>query len=386
MKRLTHALTAAGIVGLSISAAHAQSSVTLYGIIDTALLYSNNQKGESNYQMASGTLSGSRWGMRGTEDLGGGLQALYVLENGFSSTTGTLGQNGREFGRAAYVGLAGAFGRVTAGRQNDAAADFIGALASSNQWGGGLAAHPGDTDNYYVNARISNSVKYLSNDYAGFRVSGLYSFGGTAGNFANNRLWSLGAQYARGPLTVAASYLNASQPNTSMFDGTAGTASISPNNSPIFSGYTSARTLQVAGIGAAYTFGAATFDVIYSNSSFQDIGSPSGAAPVARFRGDTAIFDNVEAGVKYQLTPAIVLGASYNYTRTRGAGDAHYNQANIGAGYFLSKRTDVYLSAGYQQASGTDSTGKQAVAALWPISASSNDHQIVTAVGLRHRF
>lgn len=240
MKRLTHALTAAGLVGLSISAAHAQSSVTLYGIIDTGLLYTNNQKGESNYQMASGTLSGSRWGMRGTEDLGGGLQALYVLENGFSSTTGTLGQNGREFGRAAYVGLAGAFGRVTAGRQNDAAVDFIGPIASSNQWGGGLAAHPGDTDNYYVNARISNSVKYLGNDYAGFRVSGLYSFGGTAGNFANNRLWSLGAQYARGPLTVAASYLNASQPNTSMYDGTAGAASISP----IYSGYTSARTLQ----------------------------------------------------------------------------------------------------------------------------------------------
>jgi predicted porin len=386
MKRLTYALTAIGILGATANLAHAQSAVTLYGIIDTALVYSNNQKGESNYQMSSGTLSGSRWGMKGQEDLGGGLQALYVLENGFSSTTGTLGQNGREFGRAAYVGLQSPYGRVTAGRQNEASADFIGTIVSSNLWGGGLAAHPGDTDNYYVNARISNSVKYLSNDYAGFRVSGLYSFGGTAGNFSNNRIWSLGAQYARGPLVVAASYLNASQPNTSLYDGTAGTASISPNNSPIFSGYTSARTQQVAGVGAAYTFGAATVDLVYSNVSFQDIGSPSGAAPVARFRGDTAIFDNVEAGVKYQLTPSVLLGASYNYTRTRGAGDAHYNQANVGADYFLSKRTDVYLSAGYQQASGTDSTGKQAVAALWPISASSNNHQIVAALGLRHRF
>lgn len=58
----------------------------------------------------------------------------------------------------------------------------------------------------------------------------------------------------------------------------------------------------------------------------------------------------------------------------------------MGADYFLSKRTDVYLSAGWQQASGTDSTGKEVVAALWPISASSNDHQIVTAVSLWHRF
>jgi predicted porin len=386
MKRLTQAITAIGALSATMTAAHAQSAVTLYGLIDTSLVYTNNQKGNSNYQMSSGTLSGSRWGMRGQEDLGGGLQALFVLENGFSSTTGTLGQNGREFGRAAYVGLAGNFGRVTAGRQNDAAADFIGTIVASNQWGGGLAAHPGDTDNYYVNARISNSVKYVSNDYAGFRVSGLYSFGGTAGNFANNRVWSLGAQYARGPLIVAASYLNAAQPNTSLYDGTAGAASISPNNTPIYSGYTSAHTLEVAGVGAAYTFGAATLDVVYSNSRFENIGSPAGAAPVARYVGATAIFDNVEAGVRYQLTPSVLLGASYNYTRTRGAGDAHYNQANLGADYFLSKRTDVYLSAGWQQASGTDSTGKTATAALWPITASSNDHQIVAALGLRHRF
>ena len=389
MKRSIQVLATLGAVGMSqlaATSAHAQGSVTLYGLIDTSLVYSNNQKGSANYQMSSGTLSGSRWGLRGQEDLGGGMQALFVLENGFSSTAGTLGQNGREFGRAAYVGLGGTFGKFTAGRQNEAAADFLGTLVAANQWAGGLGAHPGNTDNLYVNARISNSVKYVSNDYSGFRFSGLYSFGGTAGNFGNNRVWSLGATYANGPFVVAASYLNAAQPNTSLYDGTAGAAAISPNNTPIYSGYTSARTLQVAGVGGAYTLGAATFGVVYSNSKFKDLGSAAGTLPVTRFLGDTATFDNVEANFRYQLTTPLLLGVSYNYTRSHGAGEAHYNQVNLGADYFLSKRTDVYLSTAWQQASGTDSTGHAATAALWPITASSNSHQIVAALGLRHKF
>jgi len=385
-KRSFQVLATLGVLGAATTSAHAQSSVTLYGLIDTSLVYSNSQKGHSNLQMSSGTLSGSRWGLRGQEDLGGGLSALFVLENGFSSTAGTLGQNGREFGRAAYVGLSGGFGKVTAGRQNDTSADFLGALTAANQWAGGLGAHPGNTDNLYVNERISNSVKFTSNDYAGFRFSGLYSFGGTAGDFSNNRVWGLGATYANGPFVVAASYMNATTPNTGLFDGAAGTAAISPNNTPIYSGYASARTLQIAAVGGAYTFGAATFGLIYSNSKFKDLGSGAASAPVARFAGDTATFDNVEANFRYQLTPATLLGVAYNYTRTHGAGDAHYNQVNAGADYFLSKRTDVYLSAGWQAASGIDSTGRAATAALWPITASSTSHQFVTALGLRHKF
>ncbi|MDI7066719.1 porin, partial [Klebsiella pneumoniae] len=99
-------------------------------------------------------------------------------------------------------GLSGGFGKVTAGRQNDTSADFLGALTAANQWAGGLGAHPGNTDNLYVNERISNSVKFTSNDYAGFRFSGLYSFGGTAGDFSNNRVWGLGATSANGPFVV----------------------------------------------------------------------------------------------------------------------------------------------------------------------------------------
>ncbi|MFT4068120.1 porin [Paraburkholderia sp.] len=374
-----------GMLGAA-ACAHAQSNVTLYGLIDTSLVYTNNQKGGTAYQMSSGVESGSRWGLKGAEDLGAGFKAIFQLENGFSSTTGTLGQNGRMFGRAAYVGISSPYGTVTAGRQNEPSADFVGPLIAANQWAGGIGAHPGNTDNLYVNGRISNSVKFLSQDYGGFRFGGLFSLGGTAGDFNNNRIWSVAAGYNRGPLSVGASYIDTSRPNTALWDGTAGSAAISPNNTPIYSGYASARTLSVASVAANYTLGAAKFGLVYSNSNFSDLGSPAASAPIARYKGATVVFDNYEANFNYQLTHALLLGVAYDYTHTRGAGNAHYNQVNLGGDYFLSKRTDVYLTTAWQSASGIDSTGKAAVAALWPVTASSNSHQIVAALGLRHKF
>jgi predicted porin len=89
------------------------------------------------------------------------------------------------------------------------------------------------------------------------------------------------------------------------------------------------------------------------------------------------------------LTPALVLGAAYDYTRLasfNGHGGAHYNQGALGADYFLSKRTDVYLIGVYQHATGVDSTGKTAVAAINGLSASSNSNQFTARVGIRHKF
>src|SRR6185437_15305929 len=98
-------------------AAHAQSSVTLYGTIDNALTYVNHAAGSKNLwslgNASSGDLSGTRWGIKGNEDLGGGLAAIFQLENGFDPSTGKLNQGGRIFGRQAYVGLtSNAFGGV----------------------------------------------------------------------------------------------------------------------------------------------------------------------------------------------------------------------------------------------------------------------------------
>src|SRR5262245_38630711 len=97
--------------------AHAQSSVTLYGVIDAGLIYVNNVNGAHQYAAQAGWYQGNRWGLYGTEDLGGGYQAIFRLESGFSVQTGALGQGGALFGRQAYVGLASPYGTVTLGRQ-----------------------------------------------------------------------------------------------------------------------------------------------------------------------------------------------------------------------------------------------------------------------------
>jgi predicted porin len=145
-----------------LPAAFAQSSVTLYGIVDAGLGYTSGQRvsqssgaagkpvvytNASNYGFASGTWSGDRWGFKGNEDLGGGLAAIFQLENGFNIGTGQLGQGGREFGRQAWMGLSSTkFGKVTLGRQYDPIVDFVGSLSAGN-FLTGMGAHPGDLDN-----------------------------------------------------------------------------------------------------------------------------------------------------------------------------------------------------------------------------------------------
>ena len=141
MKKSLLALVA---LGAFAGAAHAQSSVTLYGIIDEGLLFNNNAGGKHLYSMASGVMQGSRFGLRGTEDLGGGLKAIFTLENGFDVNSGKLGQGGLMFGRQAYVGLSSQYGTVTLGRQYDSVVDFVGPLEAGDQWGGYIAAHATD--------------------------------------------------------------------------------------------------------------------------------------------------------------------------------------------------------------------------------------------------
>jgi len=126
------------------AAAHAQSSVTLYGLIDTGVVYTNNQGGSSAVQEQSSMLSNEVWGVRGNEDLGSGLHAIFRLENGFNLQNGKTTYSGTMFGRQAYVGLqSDDYGTVTLGRQYDAVVDDLGSIALANNGdGNNLAAHP----------------------------------------------------------------------------------------------------------------------------------------------------------------------------------------------------------------------------------------------------
>lgn len=395
MKKSLYAAGVLGALGTCAGVAQAQS-VTLYGIIDEGLTFNNNSHGQRQYSLVSGEIQASRWGLRGTEDLGDGMKAVFVLENGMDLSSGKLGQGGLEFGRQAYVGLSTRYGTVTLGRQYDSVVDFVGLFEVGDQWGGFYAAHPGDLDNINNSNRVNNAVKYTSNNYGGLTFGGVYSPGGVAGHLGQNQIWSIGGAYNNGPLGVGAGYLNIRNPNTSFYGtsalaNTTGSAPLATLNniaSPVFSGFADARTQEVYAAGAAYTYGAATFGGTYSNTRFNSLNA-GGSGPNPLGHRGMAMFNNVEANFKYQLTPALVLGVAYDYTKgssVSGSDGATYHQAAIGADYFLSKRTDVYFVGIYQKASGTDSTGRPAVAAINGVTPSNDNHQTVLRVGMRHKF
>ncbi|HDR8908134.1 TPA: porin [Burkholderia multivorans] len=385
MKKSLLALVA---LGAFAGAAHAQSSVTLYGIIDEGFIFNNNAKGQHLYGLSSGVMQGSRFGLRGTEDLGGGLKAIFTLENGFDVNSGRLGQGGLMFGRQAYVGLSSPYGTVTLGRQYDSVVDFVGPLEAGDQWGGYIAAHPGDLDNFNNAYRVNNAIKYTSPSYAGFSFGGLYSLGGIAGQFARNQVWSLGAGYNNGPLVLGVGYLNARTPANfgGMFNN-GSSAATTAVSSPVYGAYANtANTYQVIGAGGAYTFGAATIGATYSNTKFKGFS-------VGPFVNQTATFNNGEINFKYQLTPALILGAAYDYTqgsKINGSSAAKYHQGSLGVDYFLSKRTDVYVIGVYQHASGNtlDANGNvvQAHASINGLDPSATSNQVAARVGIRHKF
>jgi predicted porin len=391
-------LLALSVLGAFAGVAHAQSSVTLYGIIDQGINYVSNVKTATGsghlINMSSGVMQGSRWGLRGVEDLGGGLKAVFVLENGFDLGSGALGQGGLFLGRQAYVGLGSSqYGTVTLGRQYDSVVDYVGPLVAADQWSGYFGAKPGDLDNFNNAYRTNNAVKFTSVNYAGLQFGGMYSLGGQAGNLSENQTWSLGGSYSNGPLSLAVAYLNARTPSNAggLMGNNTSTSTPGAIKTPVYSGFTNANTYQVIGAAGNYTFGAATFGLNYSNVSFRNLGA-NGATIFER--GANATFNNAEVNFRYQFTPFLVGGLAFDYT-DRGSvakangtssGTARYFQYQIGTDYFLSKRTDLYFIGVYQHASGTDSTGGAAVADINNLTPASGPNQFVGRVGIRHKF
>jgi predicted porin len=381
------------------SVAHAQSSVTLFGVIDEGIDMVSNKGGSHVVQLSSSVMQGNRWGLNGSEDLGGGLKAVFMLENGFNLNSGALSQNGLMFGRQAWVGLSSQFGTVTIGRQYDSVFDYAAPIAAGQLGGGVYGAHPGDLDNSNIDYHVNNSIKYASPDYSGFKYGGLYGFGGVAGSMGENQIFSLGASYNNGPVALGGAYLNVRNPGSGYFS-TAMSSLPETLMTPIYSGFMSANTFQIIDLGGSYAFGPATLGLTYTNAKFMNLGSnamPTGAkGPASGFeQGSTATFNDVQVNFQYRFTPTLrVLLASDYVTRnalTQGNGTpvtrAQYLQYDVSVDYSLSKRTDVYAMALYQRALGDDSTGGAAVAAITDTTAiSSNGNQFLGRVGIRTKF
>lgn len=382
---------AMAVFGVIANAAQAQSNITMYGLIDQGLNYTNDAGGHSQFAMSSGDAIGSTWGLKGSEDLGGGLSSVFTLEGGFIATSGELDQEGQLFGRQAFVGLAStSYGKLTFGRQYDSLVDDLAPLTANGSWGGGMFSHPYDNDNTDDSFRLNNAVKYTSADYGGLSFTGAYASSNT-GAFALNRAESVAAQYQYGGLTAAAAYLYVDTPNANE----TGAVVIGPNGTA--DGSWTATHQQVFGAGVNYTVGSATVGLVYTHS---DIKQPTStgyadlAASPTLGSASALKFDNVEFNGTYRLTPAFLLGAMYTYTQMKydgksGNATAKYHQFGMMADYNLSKRTDVYVQGAYvhiADASGVAGTGLDVASNPDANSSSSTSSQFMARVALRHQF
>ncbi|SIT45628.1 Porin Gram-negative type [Paraburkholderia piptadeniae] len=395
MKKITGLMLGCATAGVFTQIAHAESQVTLYGILDEGLMYQSSAGGKTGgkkfFLDSTSGISGSRWGMTGSEDLGGGLNAIFTLEGGINLNNGTAAQGGTMFGRQVFVGVNDQKrGSLTFGRQYDMMFYFGQPLTSAGvQGGSALFLHPGDLDNTGNTIRVNNAIRYMSPNYSGLTFGGEYSVGGVAGNVTANSGYSLGFAYAHGPVLVGAAFEYFKNPTSA----TAGSGFFTNNangasalSQTLNRGYASATAYQTAIVGGRYAIGPVTLSTSYSNTQYANLGSS--------FHTRTARFDNVDFAVKYMYAPTLALSVAYDYlkghevTAADGStlGNQHYNQVSVMADYLLSKRTDVYLGGTWQRASGTSSTGEAAVADIANLGDSANNHVFLLRAALRHRF
>ncbi|MGO4157634.1 porin [Cupriavidus sp. YAF13] len=361
----------AAVAALAAGGAYAQSSVTLYGLLDAGIEYQNNQPGggHSVTRLTSGNLSGSRWGLRGAEDLGGGLKGVFVLESGFNLDTGTSAQGGRLFGRNAYVGLQSQWGNMTLGRQQTPLYDF------------GLQFDPmAIATNYSIigqdagfTSRADNSVKYAGT-FGGLTARALYSFGANTGGGSFGEVpgspkigqeFSAGLTYAVGPFAAGAVY-----DETNL--GLASTGAL-----------TGAK-IRRATVAGSYVFGPAKMYAGYRWAMALD------GATLPGNLGANNASNLYWLGIAYQVIPALSLTGSAYYQDFRGTkADPWSFVASVD--YTLSKRTDAYVNLGYTKNKdgsnlGLTSGGTGAIQSTGFGTVNGSDNQFGAVVGIRHKF
>jgi len=410
MKRChkTRLAIAAG-AALTAAPAFAQSSVTLYGIVDDSIVYQSSQTtlgstsgGRSNVKLASGIWAGSRFGLKGAEDLGGGNKAIFQLESGFNVNNGQQQFANAMFGRQAWVGMTNpAYGTLTAGRQYTSYYTLLSPYSPTNWLTGFFGAHPGDLDELDTIYRANNSIVYTTPKLYGFTASGSYSFAGVPGSVYQGSTWSAALQYAQGPVGVAVGFtrINNSTNGGGVYGADSTTSSGGQSGvSAVTNGYQGAQAQQRFAVGAGYTFNSA-WDVSFTYSNVQYIPGIN-----SKFT-DTAIFNTAGAVLHWKATPVWDLAGGYSYTRATKANgitsEASYHQFNLSQYYSLSKRTGLYALEAYQRANG-NTLGSPTFTPAGPVNRqisatatigdgfqtapSSSRSQFAAGVGIIHRF
>jgi outer membrane protein OmpU len=348
------------------SSARAQELIQIYGIVDGGLAYVTNVAGAHAWLQTSGVAQSNRWGLRGTEELGGGNRAIFRLENGFTVNDGRFSQGGLEFGRQAFVGIASdRFGTLTLGRQYDFMTTNLTIFSNGTLTPSVYAFHLGDLDRLGAE-RIDNSVRYVTLEFAGLQLGALYAFGGQPGRFSSHSSIAFGASYRIGAFKAGAAYVEIHDFTAVFGIGTSvlGSALVGTASQGLLPRFQTFDKVTGSGVGASYQLGPALFHALFTKVDL-------------RQHGASASLRTTEGGVKYSINYAFSLAAGYARSTLADMG---WNQFVAGADYLLSKRTDIYLNAVYLHAS----AGVQAE--MFSLPASSTDKQTVVAFGLRHTF
>jgi predicted porin len=364
------------------------ATVSAYGILDDGVNYVSNESGHPSVKLAAGTMSSNRWGIQGSEALNSDWQTLFKLENGFDLNSGKLQQNGRIFGRQAWLGLSRAkVGTLTVGRQWDVFGDLLWDANASNTFGSWMASHPGDLDNMDSTYKSNQSLKIVSAAFNGIRLGASYAFGNVAGALSRQQIVSMALRYDTPSWSVAGGLVSLNRPNLAAWDGTPQSVGVLALATPVFGGYASARQQSIAALMAIYHHAHWALGSSFSYTRFSGLGSDAGPNP-AGYRDDV-LFYTIEVNARYQMTRALSMGSFYHFTWGRphdGQAGVRYHQVGASIDYLLSAQVDVYALAQYQRAAGIDSTGATARANIDGLNAAGGAQQSVVRIGMRYRF
>jgi predicted porin len=337
-------LLALAVLGAFAGAASAQSSVTIYGVADVGLISVDHGDNREN-GVYSGGNAASRIGFKGVEDLGNGLKAEFVLENGFNVSDGSGGSG---FSRLAFVGLDGGFGKVRLGRQETQVKEMLGQI---DPFGAAGMANAHDFINGgKVSQRLPNQIVWMSNDFSGFSASLGYKFGEQSGDNSANRAWGARVGYANGPLNVQFAYEKENHFNSAASDD-----------------FDDKNAL----LGATYDFGAFKLHGIYGERKLDGV------------FGGTSDADKIRS---YLLGATVPFGASairaeYIRNDDRDNDNADSNVYALSYTYAMSKRTKLYATYAHTSNDSDSALG------LSDFAVDNNGDSVSgLALGVQHNF
>lgn len=285
-------------------ASFAQSSVSIYGIADVWMGRTTGTGVATQTKIDSGGVSGSRFGFKGTEDLGGGLKANFVLEQGFSIDDGKAGDATKAFSRQAFVGFSGAFGEARIGKVFTAYDDMQG--NTNAVFDSALSPNANVWKSTAYNDKANNALYYATPTFSGFQGAVSYSLGEDAvlNGAAATHTTSLNGTYNAGPLYVGVGF----------------------------------QTQETQGV-------AATNDFTRLNASY-NLGVAKLLAGYGRAVIGATTSNDYQIGVDYPVSAALVLSGGIARSLDNDAANTARTGYGFGAAYSLSKRTTVY--GGYQ--------------------------------------